>query len=66
VPPGKLIVGNPPVVVCDSEEYFARHRRQIDERPHWPSAGWSAKRGITEERKAQMREALEDGNGYLA
>jgi maltose O-acetyltransferase len=66
VPAGKLIVGNPPAVICDSEEYLAGHRKRIDERPHWPSAGWSVKRGITEERKAQMRDALEDGNGYLA
>jgi maltose O-acetyltransferase len=66
VPAGKLVVGNPPVVVCDSDEYIARHHKQLDERPHWPSEGWTVKRGITADRMRQMREALEDGIGYLA
>jgi maltose O-acetyltransferase len=66
VPAGKMVIGNPPVVVCDSEEYIARHRKLLDESPHWPSQGWTVKRGITKQRMRQMRETLGDGSGYLA
>jgi maltose O-acetyltransferase len=66
VPAGKLVIGNPPAVICDVDEYLGRHRERLAERPCWPSQGWTVKRGITAERKAQMRDALDDGIGYLA
>lgn len=66
IPGGKLVIGNPPVVVCDTDEYLRRHSERLDERPCWPSQGWTTKRGITAERKVEMRDALDDGIGYLA
>jgi maltose O-acetyltransferase len=66
VPAGKLVIGNPPVVICETEEYLARHRKRLDGSPHWPSHGWTVKRGITAERMREMRETLGDGSGYLA
>jgi len=66
VPAGKLVVGNPPLVVCDTEEYIARHRRRMEESPCWPSQGWTVKRGITKQRMREMREVLGGGSGYLA
>jgi maltose O-acetyltransferase len=66
VPAGKMVIGNPPVVVCDTEEYLARHRRKLERSSHWPSEGWTVKRGITAERMREMRETLGDGSGYLA
>ncbi len=66
LPAGKLVIGNPPVVVCDSDEYIERHRKQLDASPSWPSEGWTVKRGITDKRKRQMRDRLEDEVGYLA
>lgn len=66
VPAGKLVIGNPPTVICDTEEYLARHRGKLERSPHWPSQGWTVKRGITRERMREMRETLGDGSGYLA
>jgi maltose O-acetyltransferase len=66
VPAGKLVIGNPPRVICSTEEYLARHRRRLEESPSWPSQGWTVKRGITRERMKEMRETLGDGSGYLA
>ena len=43
-----------------------RAPQQLEESPHWPSQGWTVKRGITKPRMREMREALGDGSGYLA
>ncbi len=65
VAPGTIVGGNPAKVISDTESYVARHAELMEGKPRWPKWGWTAGRGITPERKREMREALADGEGYV-
>jgi maltose O-acetyltransferase len=67
VPAGSVVVGNPGQVVSDRETFAARHQAAIERGPVWPHHGWTAGRGITEERKRAQVDALSNGtSGYLS
>lgn len=61
VPPGKMVAGNPARAIGEVGTYIARHQERIATTPHWPRAGWTASTGITPERIATMRAALQHG-----
>jgi maltose O-acetyltransferase len=65
IPARSVAIGNPASVASEVASFAARHREAIARDPVWPIPGWTAGRGITEERKAAQREALADRCGYL-
>jgi hypothetical protein len=52
-------------VVGLTADHAAKHNRRMQERPVWPSAGWTVASGINAERKAEMVAKLRDGEGYV-
>ncbi len=65
IPAGTVAVGNPAHVVARTEDYIARHRAAMAERPRFPWQGWTLMGGISEADKQRMRDALRDGEGYV-
>jgi maltose O-acetyltransferase len=65
VAPGTVAVGNPAREVARTEDYVARHRAGLAERPRFPWQGWTLLGGISEANKQHMRDALRDGEGYV-
>jgi maltose O-acetyltransferase len=66
VAPGTVAVGNPARAVARTEDYVARHAEALAERPRFPWEGWTLMGGISEANKQRMRDALSDGEGYVA
>jgi maltose O-acetyltransferase len=66
VAPGMVAVGNPARAVARTEDYVARHAKALAERPRFPWDGWTLMGGISEANKQRMRDALGDGEGYVA
>lgn len=64
IPARSVAVGNPAAVVAQVDAFAEGHLEAIRSGPVWPIPGWSAG-SITEERKAEQREALADRVGYL-
>src|ERR1700742_1393183 len=48
IAPGAVAVGNPAREVGRTEDYVARHRAAMDERPRFPWQGWTLTGGISE------------------
>jgi maltose O-acetyltransferase len=65
VPSGVLMAGNPAKPVASMEDYLAKEREKMADRPVWPSDGWTLGGGITDERKRIQWNALADGDGYV-
>lgn len=65
VEPGTMVAGNPAEVVGLTADHAEKHRRRMRQRPVWPWEGWTVQSGITAERKAEMVDKLNDGEGYV-
>jgi maltose O-acetyltransferase len=65
IPPGCVAAGNPARAVGRTEDYVARHRQALEQRPRFPARGWTMAEGISEAHRQQMRDALIDGEGYV-
>jgi maltose O-acetyltransferase len=65
VPAGTVVAGNPAREIARTEDYIARHRAALEERPRFPWQGWTLMGGISEADKQRMRDALLDGEGYV-
>jgi maltose O-acetyltransferase len=65
VPARTVVVGAPARVVSTLDDYLARHRRLMHERPVYGGREWTLHGGITEDRMRQMQEALRSGHGYV-
>lgn len=64
IPPGSLVVGNPPSV-SSVKAAAAWQRASAKRAPSWPR-GWTSPSSVTEERKGEQREALANGvSGYV-
>ncbi len=65
VPPGSLVVGNPPEV-SPLKPVVGFQRASSKRAPTWPEEGWTRLTGITDDRKREQREALAGGvSGYV-
>ena len=62
---GTVVAGNPARVITTTEEYLARHRRELAHRPTWERAGWTVSGGITAQSQREMREALARGEAFI-
>jgi maltose O-acetyltransferase len=58
IPAGSIDAGHPGQVIATVKRAEAWQRQTLSRAPVWPMEGWSAGLGITEERKAEQREAL--------
>jgi maltose O-acetyltransferase len=65
VAPGIVAAGNPARPISTTEEYLARHRRLLDERPVYPGPGWTAGQGATPDNRMRMVRELSAGHGYV-
>jgi len=64
LPPDTVCAGAPAKVICSLEEYLAKHRRRMQERPTFDSMKYSL-RFLTPERRAQLVAAVADGDAYI-
>jgi len=64
VPAGAVVGGNPAVVIAQRDDVIARREAGMAGRPTYEYEGWTVRGGITEQRKAQMRDELADGPGW--
>jgi maltose O-acetyltransferase len=62
---GTVAAGNPARPIASTEEFLARHRRGLDERPVYPGPGWTAGGEAPPEHRRQMVRELADGHGYI-
>lgn len=65
VHPGSIVLGNPAVEVGTVEQFTAKHRDRIAERPCYPRAGFTSYEYVTSGNMRRMREDLADGCGYV-
>lgn len=66
VPPRTVVGGNPAAPIATLQEFAAKHREQIANRPCFPRAGFSSyDEYVSQENMDRMRRELEDGPGYI-
>jgi maltose O-acetyltransferase len=65
IPDNCVAVGNPAKVIKSTVDYIEEHKRTLKKRPVYPDKGWTLVNGITAENRKVMREALDDGIGYV-
>ena len=65
VPPASLAVGVPARVIGTVDELAARHNELMRERPVFRGRGWTADKGVTPARRAEMLRRLDGGVGYI-
>lgn len=64
LPPDSVCAGNPARVICSLEEYLARHRERLAERPRFDFARYDI--GVlTPERREELRAATRDRDAYI-
>jgi maltose O-acetyltransferase len=64
LPPDTLCAGSPAKVICTLDEYLAKHRRRMQERPNFDAMKYSLEY-LTPERKAELVAATADGDAYI-
>lgn len=64
LPPDTVCAGSPAVVVCPLEEYLAKHRARLEAAPRFEYAEYDV-RHLDDERRAEMRRAVEGRAGYV-
>jgi maltose O-acetyltransferase len=62
---GAIMVGNPAKQVGTIDEFAAKHRARMTNRPSYPSAGFSGYDYVTPANIERMRRELADGPGYV-
>lgn len=64
IPDGVVAAGNPAKVICSLEEYLERHKKQMEEVPVY-GEDYTLRGDLTEEKKIQMIQELENRIGYV-
>lgn len=64
LPPDTVCAGNPAQVVCSLEEYLAKHRERLAQRPKFEYLKYDI-RFLTAERRAELLAAVADGDAYM-
>jgi maltose O-acetyltransferase len=64
LPPDTVCSGNPAKVICSLDEYLARHRHRMAERPTFDYMRYDI-RALTPERREEMMNATADGIAYI-
>ena len=64
IPDGVVAAGNPAKVICSIEEYLERHKKNMEEVPVY-GEDYTLRGTLTEEKKVQMIQELENSIGYV-
>lgn len=64
VPEGVVVAGNPAKIICTTEEYLEKQRKNMETSSCYGTE-YTLSGGITEERKAKMKEELADKGGFV-
>jgi maltose O-acetyltransferase len=64
VAPGTLVGGNPARFIKTVDDYIVQNRELMKTRPCWPQAGWHTGHGLTDARRLEQWDAL-DEVGFL-
>ena len=64
IPDGVVAAGNPAKIICSIEEYLGRHDENMRKVPVY-GVDYTLRGNLTEEKKAQMIEELENKIGYV-
>jgi maltose O-acetyltransferase len=64
LPPDTVCAGSPARVICSLEEYLAKHREQMLQRPSFSGAEYSLD-VLNAERRAELVAAVADGDAYV-
>lgn len=64
IPAGKVYAGNPAREICETEELLKKHRQMMEIRPTY-GEDYTLRKDITAEKKAQQKQELADGVGYV-
>ena len=59
-----VYAGNPAKMLCHTDEYIAKHREQMENRPVY-SDKYTLRQNISFEKKIEQKTALMDGIGYV-
>jgi maltose O-acetyltransferase len=65
VPPRTIVAGNPAAPVSTLDDFVAKHRQRLVDRPRYERAGFSTYEYVTAENMERMRRELADGPGYV-
>lgn len=65
IPDNSVVAGNPARVICTINEFREKHSRSRETRPYFTQYQWDAWADAPQEAQNAMREALEDGFGYV-
>lgn len=64
LPPETVCAGNPARVLCSLDEYLAKHRRQLQERPAFDFLSYQIET-LTREKREAMLAAVQAGDAYM-
>lgn len=64
VPDNVVIAGNPAKIICSLENYMGRHQKAMENAPVY-GIDYTLRGNLTEEKKQQMIEELEQRIGYI-
>ncbi len=65
VEPKTVVAGNPAVQIATLEEFLARQRERLAERPRYPRDGFVGPESVPPENIKRMRRELADGDGLV-
>lgn len=64
IPSGKVYAGNPARELCSTEQFVNKHRQAMQTRPVY-DASYTLRENVSAQKKAQQKEQLTDGVGYI-
>ena len=64
IPAGKVFAGNPAKEICDTMDLLEKHRQGMEIRPVY-GEDYTLRKDISEEKKAQQKQQMADGVGYV-
>jgi maltose O-acetyltransferase len=65
VQPKTVVAGNPAVQIATLDEFVARQRRRLEDRPRYPREGFVGPESVSRENIERMRRELADGDGLV-
>jgi maltose O-acetyltransferase len=65
IPSNSVYAGNPARFICTFEEYSAKHRNNLHEKPYFKEHRWNEWPNTPEEERRKMAEKLEQTFGYV-
>lgn len=64
VPAGTVYAGNPAREICSTRDFLSRHQENINSKPCYDES-YTLRQNVSDEKKAQQKQDLEDSIGYI-